>query len=423
MPFGLEPIAEEFGRPCTGFAFVGMVNAINHSDGLDGLAGGESLLSLVAIAYLAYLGGGTEAVAIAAAMAGGILGFLRFNTFPARIFMGDAGSQVLGFTLGFLTVLLTQRINPALSAAIPALLLGLPISDILGVLYLRIRHGMNWFRASKNHIHHRLLARGFEHHESVVLIYSVHALMVLLAVALRYESDELLICTYVVIIGTVFTALTTAEKRGWHAHSHPGTSLFLRTVGGLKTDPRLASWPLYALQVLIPSYLILITVAARSVPYDMGLIAAAMLAAFLLVVFFGGRNTSIIVKGIVYVTVVFAVYLEVKYPSAVFRRHDQWSLPFFGVIVVLIAMNIRFSEQKEFELTPLDYLIVCATIGVAVVAGQPFLSEGVSAVAIQAIVLMYGCELLLSTARRRLTPLNVASALALGVISISGIFQ
>jgi UDP-GlcNAc:undecaprenyl-phosphate GlcNAc-1-phosphate transferase len=108
---------------------VGMINAINHSDGLDGLAGGESMLSLGGIAYLSYLAGGTTVTVMALATIGGLFGFMRFNTHPARIFMGDGGSQFLGYTLGFLAVLLTQKVNPVLSPALPALLLGLPIAD------------------------------------------------------------------------------------------------------------------------------------------------------------------------------------------------------------------------------------------------------------------------------------------------------
>ncbi|HYY17108.1 MAG TPA: MraY family glycosyltransferase, partial [Gammaproteobacteria bacterium] len=92
---------------------VGMINATNTSDGLDGLAGGESLLSLIVIAFLAYIAEGIIAMTIAAAAIGGILGFLRYNTHPAQVFMGDAGSQFLGFTLGFLAILLTQKVNPA----------------------------------------------------------------------------------------------------------------------------------------------------------------------------------------------------------------------------------------------------------------------------------------------------------------------
>jgi UDP-GlcNAc:undecaprenyl-phosphate GlcNAc-1-phosphate transferase len=154
LPFmGGEPISGMVGRPFTVIAMVGMINAINHSDGLDGLAGGESLMSLLCIAWLSWVSGGTTTTIVALATVGGLLGFLRFNTHPARIFMGDGGSQFLGFTLGYLAVVLTQDVNPALSPALPLLILGLPIADILAVFAQRIYHKMNWFRASRNHIH------------------------------------------------------------------------------------------------------------------------------------------------------------------------------------------------------------------------------------------------------------------------------
>ena len=101
LPFmGGEPVSAAVGRPFTVFAMVGMINAMNHSDGLDGLAGGESLLSLGGIAYLSYLAGGTAVSLIAFATIGGLFGFMRFNTYPARIFMGDGGSHVPGLYAG-----------------------------------------------------------------------------------------------------------------------------------------------------------------------------------------------------------------------------------------------------------------------------------------------------------------------------------
>jgi len=99
------------------FAVVGMTNALNTSDGLDGLAGGEALLSLGAIGLLAYLDGGHEVAVIAVAAVGGILGFLRYNTHPANVFMGDSGSQFIGFTLGFLAIMLTQNPETEIASA------------------------------------------------------------------------------------------------------------------------------------------------------------------------------------------------------------------------------------------------------------------------------------------------------------------
>lgn len=421
IPFSWEDVPAGFGIPFTIFAMVGMINAINHSDGLDGLAGGESLLSLVAIGYLASLAGGPDAVIIAAALVGGILGFLRFNTFPARIFMGDAGSQVLGLTLGFLAVLLTQRINPALSAAIPALLLGLPICDILAVFYLRIRHGMNWFRASKNHIHHRLLALGFAHHESVVVIYSVQALLVLLAVLLRYQTDALILSVYLGIVGAVFAGLIAAERLDWRADRLRERKAFFQALSAVKHDPRLSSGSLAVLRVLIPGYLILVNISAAGAPDDVALAAAVMLVVMLLDLLFGHRDASIIVRAGIYIAVVFTVYIGVAHAPEWLYGHESWTAVFFWVTAVAIAVNLRFSEREAFVLTPFDYLLVCAIIGVAVIGQDQLLSGDTTAAVVQAVILLYGCELLLSATRRRLTVLNIATLLSLGVICVIGV--
>ena len=174
FPFmDMEPLPPSIGKPFTVIALVGMINAINHSDGLDGLAGGESLMSLAGILYLASQAQGFETMVMVVAVMGGVFGFLRFNSHPARVFMGDGGSQFLGFALGVLAVLLTQRDNPALSPVLPLLVLGLPIADILVVFWKRARAGGSWFRATKNHVHHRLLELGFHHYESVAIITAV----------------------------------------------------------------------------------------------------------------------------------------------------------------------------------------------------------------------------------------------------------
>jgi UDP-GlcNAc:undecaprenyl-phosphate/decaprenyl-phosphate GlcNAc-1-phosphate transferase len=126
--------------------------------------------------------------------------------------MGDGGSQFLGFTLGFLAVLLTQQADTSLSPAVVLLLLGLPIADILVVVGKRISQRMNWFLATKNHIHHRLLDAGFVHQESVVIIYSLQTLFVLSGILLRYQSDWLLILIYVMSCAVIFVSLSNAEQ-------------------------------------------------------------------------------------------------------------------------------------------------------------------------------------------------------------------
>ena len=139
------------------------------------------MLCLCAVALLSSVGDQGASTALLLAFAGAVLGFLRVNTYPASVFMGDAGSQLLGFTVGALSVRATQNPSSQVSAAIPILLLALPILDTLSVMVQRISEGRSPFSADRNHIHHKLLALGFGHHEAVMVIYAIQAALFVLA--------------------------------------------------------------------------------------------------------------------------------------------------------------------------------------------------------------------------------------------------
>lgn len=153
--------AIEFGifvAPITIFCTIGIVNAINMIDGLDGLAGGISLISFISFAILAYIGKQFELMLLSIALAGTILGFLRYNWYPSKIFMGDAGSFFLGFSLAFLSIAITQTRSDDFIPPVAALLiLAVPIVDTLTVLFRRVIKGKNPFSADRNHFHHILL--------------------------------------------------------------------------------------------------------------------------------------------------------------------------------------------------------------------------------------------------------------------------
>src|SRR5262249_54571598 len=141
--------------------------------------------------------------------------FLRFNTHPARIFMGDSGSQMLGFSVGALALMATQGDTCPLSAALPLLLLGLPIMDTLTVMLTRIRAGRSPFAADRNHIHHRLLALGFAHREAVLLVYVAQCVLVLIAFFLRFQSDAAVILAFCVFVALTLLGLHWASNSGW----------------------------------------------------------------------------------------------------------------------------------------------------------------------------------------------------------------
>src|SRR5262245_22323853 len=201
---------------------------------LHALAGGTALLSLSALALLAFTSGTPFVGAVAVVIVGAILGFLRFNTHPARVFMGDGGSQILGFSAAVLAVVLTQDETTPLSSALPLLLLGIPIIDTLMVMTQRLLEGRSPFQADRNHIHHRLLALGFDHHEAVVAIYVLQGTLFVVAWFLRYESDPTIIVVFTAVALATIGVLQVAARTGWrwraHEHGLEGASSLSRVV-------------------------------------------------------------------------------------------------------------------------------------------------------------------------------------------------
>jgi UDP-GlcNAc:undecaprenyl-phosphate GlcNAc-1-phosphate transferase len=161
------------------FCMAGITNAINLSDGLDGLAAGKCLIASCFLFVFGYSHGHYLFAVLAAALFGMLLGFLRFNSYPARLFMGDTGSLLLGYTMGVITVALVEP-RPDTSPIRPismAVVLGLPIIDTLVVMGRRLLRGKSIFSADRTHFHHRLLKAGFSHPTSVGIVYVIMFLL------------------------------------------------------------------------------------------------------------------------------------------------------------------------------------------------------------------------------------------------------
>ena len=178
--------------PFTLFIIVAVTNAINLSDGLDGLAGGISLLTFLCVGYLAYTYDFQSLETMSVAMIGAIFGLLRYNTHPAVVFMGDSGSQLLGFFAITISLSLTQQCDQ-LSPILPLYIVGLPVIDTLWVIIRRITLRKSPFAADKNHLHHKLMRLGLYHSESVISIYLLHASLVCMAFIFRSKSDWFLL--------------------------------------------------------------------------------------------------------------------------------------------------------------------------------------------------------------------------------------
>lgn len=159
--------------PITVIWLVGVVNAINFIDGLDGLASGVCGIAAVVTFVVAVFTGQWAAALISAAVAGGTLGFLRYNFYPAKIFMGDGGAYFLGFMLGGLSVIGVVKVVTTVALVIPFCILAVPIFDTASVIVQRLRTGVSPFKADKRHLHHRLLEAGLSHPKTVIVIYAI----------------------------------------------------------------------------------------------------------------------------------------------------------------------------------------------------------------------------------------------------------
>lgn len=159
--------------PITVIWLVGMANAINWIDGLDGLAAGVSGIAAVVMLGVSLQMDQPAAALIAAALAGGTLGFLRYNFNPAQIFMGDGGSYFIGFTLAGVGVIGLVKTTVVTSVLLPYIILAVPILDMSAVILDRLRCGKSPFCADQRHLHHRLLQAGLPQRLAVLFIYSL----------------------------------------------------------------------------------------------------------------------------------------------------------------------------------------------------------------------------------------------------------
>ena len=188
-------------------AITGVTNAFNLIDGIDGLVGGIGFLSLLMLGNLLTLSGQANVALVAFSLAGALIGFLYYNINPARIFMGDTGSLVLGFVVAVLTVLLIE-VNTA--AARPVLghapiyglsIVLLPVFDTLRVFALRTWRGTHPFTPDKTHIHHLLTNSGWSHYFTNKLICTVHAGVLVLTYFLKRIPRELGLLILLAIMG------------------------------------------------------------------------------------------------------------------------------------------------------------------------------------------------------------------------------
>ncbi len=423
LPDGML-LPEWLGIMLTVFVLVGVTNAINLSDGLDGLAGGTSLLTFLFISYLGFASGNMTVAVIALAIAGALLGFLRFNTHPASLFMGDTGSMLLGFSAAALTIMLTQGHTP-MSPLLPLILLGFPVLDTLAVAAQRISEGHSPFLPDKKHFHHRLLKLGFYPTEAVFSIYMIQLLLIVFAWFFRFHSEWLLLLAYLIFSSSVLILFTAADRRGWKLRR---LALVDRVIKGrLKSTLRGKGLAIRisfrALLYGVPVFFILLGLFPKSVPSYVSLFSACLAALLVLVGIFKKEWLGRIFMPCLYIFIPLIVYFaDLDWAAWItddVRRVHNIS---YIVLAFVALATLRFTKRRDgFRITPTDFIVAVLALAVLALPREILPEEEMKHVIPKILTLFFAYEVLIGELRGHLGKLVAVTVIGLIIVCLRGV--
>jgi UDP-GlcNAc:undecaprenyl-phosphate GlcNAc-1-phosphate transferase len=424
-------LPDAFSLPLTVLVIVGVTNAINLADGLDGLAGGISLLIFITIGYMAYTNlfwpGNQFIVLMSAAVIGAIVGFLRFNTFPASVFMGDVGSQLLGFLAITLSLRLTQTPGNlgVLSPFLPLLLLGFPVLDTLTVMAERIVRGKSPFLADKNHFHHKLIRLGLYHTEAVMIIYGLTAILVGSAYFLRFYSEWLLLLFYASFAGIIIVGFTVVERYGfqlkrYHLIDHviKGRLLFL------KENQVLIKISYHFVEAVVPLLLIFTVLLTEQVPRYLAGISMGFAGITIGIWLFKKDWLLVALRLSFYLVAPVVLYLSQVYPVSWMSSGSMRVYHiFFGLLAMFVVLTMKFTRRQEgLKTTPFDLLILFLALVLPNVLDQKIENLSLWVLSVKMVVLYFSFEVLLGESRKELNRIALGVLTALLVFSAKGFF-
>ncbi len=420
---GAVLLPDWFSVPLALIAIVGVTNAINLADGLDGLAGGISLLGFCCIGYLAYLQGNNTVLLLCLALAGAIFGFLRFNTHPATLFMGDTGSQLLGFSAVVFAVKITQG-ETAFSPIVPLIILGFPVLDTLMVMAQRISAGRSPFTPDKNHFHHRLIRFGLSHAEAVFTIYVIQALLIVSVMCFKYHADWALLASYGVFSALILAAFGVADRTGFSFKRNPLTG---STIGARLKIVKYNNWIIRGsfstLKIAIPLLLIVSCALPARIPALVSTISlgsVALIAAGVTVM--KKKYLGICLRLVLYLTIPLVLYL-VEDGSSSWMSHTGLLLYrfCFGLATVLVILTVKFSRRaKGFKPSTMDFLIIFIAITVPNLTGSLTQNHNLGVLAVEIIVLFFSYEVLYNELRDKFDYQAITTVLAALILVARG---
>ncbi len=220
-----------FAIPVTVLWIVGITNSVNLIDGLDGLAVGVSTISSLTMLIIALLVSDGAVAIVLAALVGACVGFMPYNLNPAKIFMGDTGSLLLGYVLATMSILGLFKFYAVVSFAVPVLAIAVPLFDTIFAFIRRLLKGQSPFHPDRGHFHHRLIDMGLSQKQAVAVLYSISAILGLAAVLITTSGElKALIlilgfCLCAFLWAFVYGKLHKAPKAAIKAESREAPSL------------------------------------------------------------------------------------------------------------------------------------------------------------------------------------------------------
>ena len=401
------------------FVFVmAVINGVNFSDGMDGLAAGTTLMALVLIFLLAVEGNDIQVAIIAASICAALVGFLRFNTHPATIFMGDAGSQFLGFSVAWLAITVSQTETSTLTRVMPLLILGIPIMDVLQVICVRIKKKLPLPGPDREHFHHQIGKLGLPQAGVVATIYILQLILLLGAFLIQHNSDTEALVFYICYLVVVLGVLYAIHLQGWRIREANGfggvnrRNWFFRRASFL--HPYSGKFYGSSLAGLLVVFAVMSTEMPKGFIYIALIIATSVLCVRLVA---RGRWALLIGRVSTYSATTFCVY------GMTLSSHPQASFGVFDLMLALLTValvvSIRTTRKQYFWLTPQDLLVLFFVILLGPSLSLD-LGPGVnsSALMFHTILLLYIGEYVLArgpVAQRRITTAALFSLFLLAI--------
>ena len=394
------------GHLVTIFCMVGVMNALNLSDGLDGLAAGISVIACFFLFVFAYGHQDFLFASIIVILLGAVLGFLRYNTHPARLFMGDTGSLLLGYSLSAAAVAIVRQ-RAGIQNVYPvsmAIVLALPIVDTVWVMLRRLIKGQKMFSPDKTHLHHRLMNLGLSHAGVVVVIYFLMSVFGFLAWAIRKwpEWTQFYLALMIIVFIYALVALVEGQKI-----KIPARIRYQFKSG--KIREHLIAWSGKSVRIVTPIFIAALLVPFLFLPAPAriyGLFALGM--AFLLAVFFpwqGGKQQMTIAHALLYLACFSSLLI---YHFAYQTRWLTWYFLILSLFAFLwVVVRVLFKRRAQVLLpSSFEILLIIFSWFIPFVCCSAFnlsldTKHRIVLVCLQSIPLLGGIKVMLRRHARR----------------------